>query len=98
MIGSLEVLNCAQGHMTITFNKDKKEEANNARRVIEDMLARGYTILVESDDGSIDKVTRFDAKKNEYIIGKTGDRRKTKPKRIPVASARATGIGRTAGG
>lgn len=66
-MGCLEVLNVAGGDVKLTFNRQDVSEAIRAKRMIEDMLKRGYALVVEVD-GAYQRVTRFDAAQGEYII------------------------------
>ena len=95
----LDVLNCYRGHLRMNFDRDSPDELARAKGIIRDMLARGYTVFVEyEEDGEkkTERVTAFDPDREVYIIG---ERKKTrKKKEVPMRKARATGVGRTAGG
>lgn len=65
--GELAILNCREGDMRFSFDKDDPQELERAKRVVEDMLRRGYIIFVDVG-GKLRKVTKFDAKRGEYII------------------------------
>lgn len=103
----VEVLNAADGHLTIKVGDDPKEHAQ-AKKVIEDMLKRGYAIFIELDDGTTQRVKAFNAADEEYIVmdvpvrqppGRPpGVKNKKKTKRVPMSKARATGLAPTAGG
>lgn len=67
MKGSLSCLNVAGGDVRVTFNKDDVSELIRAKRIITDMLARGYALLVEVD-GAYQRAIAFDEAKSEYII------------------------------
>lgn len=67
MSGSLSCLNVAGGDVRVTFNKDDVSELIRAKRIITDMLARGYALLVEVD-GAYQRAVAFDEAKSEYII------------------------------
>lgn len=107
VLPGLDVLNCGLGHLSINFDKEKPEEVDRAKKVIQDMLGRGYTIVIETynqDTNKVEthKVDRFDPKNDHYIITEPDEREPTKrqgrPKGVPLNKARGTGIGRTAGG
>lgn len=67
--GSLQVLNCGRGDLKVSFEKDDPLEVERARRIIEDMLKRGYSLFIDSDGkGKLVKVQKFDPATNEYII------------------------------
>lgn len=120
--GVLEVLNVGSGHLTLTFNKDDRPELERAKRVVSEMLARGYAIFVEIA-GQLRPVRRFDAKTATYYITDVGKpslvnppvegappgcRRCGRPRHkgrcrkaeiaVPMVQARATAVGRSAGG
>lgn len=99
MSGSLDVLNCAAGHLTFDFDKGDPAEVERAKRVVEDMLRRGYTIFVETPEG-LAKVEAFDPGTAHYVIsdvpaarGKRGPK-----KRVPMTGSRATATAPTGGG
>ncbi len=66
-IGQLDVLNCGRGHLQIKFDKRDEDDRDKARRVIRDMLKRGYLLFVEID-GEQHRVKEFDAERDEYIL------------------------------
>lgn len=66
-MGSLTCLNVAGGDIKITFDTDDAAEAIRAKRIIEEMLKRGYALLVEVN-GKFRRAKGFDAKVGEYII------------------------------
>jgi hypothetical protein len=104
MMGSLDVLNCGAGHLRFDFDKDDPQEAERAKRVIQDMISRGYSLFIEQPDGGgLVKVEGFDAATSSYIISdapepvkKRGG--KGKKRRVPMTGSKATGVGPTAGG
>lgn len=69
--GVLEILNVQGGDVKITFDKENIQETIRARRIVTDMLRRGYAIVVEVERGGERKYERiqdFDEKTGEYII------------------------------
>lgn len=69
--GVLEVLNVQGGDVKITFDPANPSETIRAKRMIEDMLRRGYALVVEVErDGktAYERVQSFDAARGEYII------------------------------
>lgn len=72
MNGQLDVLNCGYGHLQIKFDKGNEDDADKARRVIKDMLKRGYCLFVEID-GEFHKVKAFDPERDEYILKDPAD-------------------------
>jgi len=87
----IDVLNTGYGDFELSFNPDKPDEVQKAKETITDMLKRGYAIFVRQGQETF-RVRRFDADKNVYIIGSTP------AEEVPIAEARATAVGRTAGG
>lgn len=67
MSGSLSVLNAGIGDIKITFDKNNQGDKVRARRIIKDMLSRGYALFVEVDD-AYTRAIAFDEEKDEYII------------------------------
>ena len=96
-MGYLDVLNCNAGHIRVSFDKDDVAEVAKAKTMIQDMMRRGYSILVETDDGTW-RVNRFDPTRCEYIVEDATPDAPKKTRRLPVRSTRATAVGRTAGG
>jgi hypothetical protein len=139
--GMLEILNVQGGDVKITFEKGNVSEVIRAKRIITDMLRRGYAIVVEVErngERAYERIQAFDEARGEYIIAdfdamaaheadleETAARlrklrepesalpdapepkfdapepkRRGRPpsKRVPMEGAKATGIGRSAGG
>ena len=67
VIGALSVLNVGAGDLEFKFDKDNPQEVVRAKRVIEDMLRRGYALFVEVG-GKLTPVKKFDAEREVYII------------------------------
>ena len=108
MIPGLDVLNCGMGHLEFNFDKSSPKDVAEAKKVIEDMLRRGYTIIVEHE-GETHRVTSFDPEQEVYYVEMPAEpaepaepaksrRGRPKGKPIPIKQSRATGIGRTGGG
>jgi hypothetical protein len=134
--GELSILNVGDGDTKITFDKRNVGETIRAKRIITDMLRRGYALVVEVErkgEKAYERVQAFDEKTGEYIIAdldpvkaeETINDPKLKPSaaesglcdcgrqahhrgackgkrhgtsRLPMATTKATGIGRSAGG
>jgi hypothetical protein len=93
--GSLSILNVGLGDIEFRFDTGDPAEVEKARRAIEDMLGRGYTILVDDGAGQLRRATGFDLARGVYIIDKVPG----EPAReVPMTGATATGIAPTAGG
>jgi hypothetical protein len=75
MAGTVAILNVAAGDTKLTFDSSNPDETAHASRVVKDMLARGFAILIEigrNDKGPIyQRAHDFDANTNEYIIAGT---------------------------
>lgn len=105
-LGQLDVLNCGTGHLSFKFDKNDAAEVEKARKVIQDMLRRGYMLFVE--DGKEQKrVRKFDENTDEYIleepdpeVAKVLDQAAPPPsgRRVPIRRGRATAVGPSAGG
>jgi hypothetical protein len=98
--GSLFIPNVGEGHLEFSFDKAKPEEVEKAKRVITDMLARGYSIFVEVD-GELEKVTGFDPEAEMYLIDPPEEKPKRKggrKKGVPIRTTKASGVAPTAGG
>lgn len=65
--GCLSVLNVGAGDLKFTFDKGNPIDTDRAKRVICDMLARGYIIFVETGDG-LRRATGFDPELEVYIL------------------------------
>lgn len=69
--GVLEILNCQAGDIKISFSKDSPVEVIRAKRIITDMLRRGFALIVEVErDGEkkYERVQEFDEAHGDYII------------------------------
>lgn len=111
--GTLEILNVGRGDVKISFDSTNAAEAIRAKRIIKDMLRRGYALLVEVD-GKFSRVKEFDETAGEYVIADfdpEGDeppsaeeivnaqgKGKHGGRRVRMDRSTATGIGPTAGG
>ena len=130
--GELSILNVGDGDTKITFDKRNVGETIRAKRIITDMLRRGYALVVEVErkgEKAYERVRAFDEKTDSYIIadfdsveaakvdalpaageddmsatckcGRPLHHRgacKGKRRSLPIATTKATGIGRSAGG
>ena len=110
--GMLEILSVGKGDIKLTIDGNDEGEVNDARKIIEEMLAKGYGIFVETDKG-LSRVKKFNPKRMTYVISElpegeslpTGPvdlgaarKRKAIEREVPVAGSKAKAIGRTAGG
>lgn len=95
--GTLDVLNVGKGHLRLTITDGDKAEMDKARQMIEDMLARGYAIFVETKRGPR-RVKRFNPKRLEYIIDVPEAGGKPAEHKVAASKSKATAVGRSAGG
>ena len=87
----IDVLNTGYGDFELRFDENKPDEVQKAKETITDMLKRGYAIFVHQGNETL-RVRKFDPNKNVYIIGSTP------AEEVPVTKAKATAVGRSAGG
>ena len=66
-MGTLSCLNVAGGDVKISFDNKNVAESIRAKRMITDMLRRGYALLVEVD-GAFQRAIEFDEKHGEYVV------------------------------
>lgn len=64
----LDILNVGAGHVEIRFDDKDPMEMERAKRIIEDMLKRGYALFMHGKDDALIRVKRFDKKKGVYLI------------------------------
>lgn len=67
-MGSLSTLSVADGDIEITYDTQNTAEAIRAKRMIKDMLKRGYALLVEDEDGKYVRALDFNETKGRYIV------------------------------
>lgn len=67
MNGKLEILNVGTGDTKIEFDKDDPADVERAKRIIPDMLKRGYALFCEVN-GQMERVESFDPKTSMYIV------------------------------
>ncbi len=67
-MGILSCLNVAGGDIAISFDTKDQQEAIRAKRIIKDMMKRGYALLVKMPDGTYQRALEFDEQAGEYII------------------------------
>ena len=71
MNGTIGVLNVGAGDTKLTFDKNNPAECIRSARIVEDMLRRGYALLVEVERDCVkayERVREFRADTCEYII------------------------------
>lgn len=70
-IGTLAILNVAGGDVKVSFDKNNPAEVIRAKRIVRDMLHRGYALLVEVErDGEkrFERALDFNEETAEYLI------------------------------
>lgn len=110
--GQLDILNCGEGHLEIHFDEKDVIELERAKRIIGDMLKRGYALFIHGKDDALIRVKRFLPKAGLYIIAdgptipaeaetftaQSGLTLRKKVAKVPMHKAKATVVGRSAGG
>lgn len=69
--GVLDVLQIGRGHLRMTIEEGNGVDVERAKRVLGDMMRRGYAIFVEDPDGSTHRVLEFDPARFVYVIDDT---------------------------
>lgn len=71
MNGQVGILNVGAGDTKLSFDKSNMAERIRAARIVKDMMARGYVLLIEVEENG-QKINRrcmeFDENVCEYII------------------------------
>jgi hypothetical protein len=107
--GILDVLSIGKGDLRLDVG-GSPEDRERAKDLIGEMLEKGYSIFVETDDGPV-RVMGFIASSMSYLIvdadtepappdkpdAKPAKRKSTR-KKVPVEGSKATAVGRSAGG
>lgn len=75
--GMLEVLSVGKGDIKLTLDGGPGE-VENARRLIEEMLRKGYGIFVETDEG-LARVKEFNPHRMTYVISEFVDEPAAEP-------------------
>lgn len=74
-MGEIGILNVGAGDNKLIFDPADWEGMKRAAEMVEDMIRRGYILMVETGDKDADgkavyqRVQKFDPQKCEYIIG-----------------------------
>jgi hypothetical protein len=65
--GMLDVLSIGHGDVKLTLDTSDPKDVEDARQLIEEMLRKGYSIFVDTDDGPT-KVREFNPKRMTYVV------------------------------
>lgn len=108
---TLAVLTVGAGDTKLSFDPSKPAEVARAKTIVEDMLKRGFAILVEVGvkDGRplYQRAVSFDPATCEYLVVGTPEEseavadpkpRKKYTRRFPAATTGAVAVARSAGG
>lgn len=69
--GTVGILNVGAGDMRLSFDKANPAEAIRAKRVVKDMLRRGYALMVEVErngEKCFERALDFDDKTDSYLV------------------------------
>ena len=70
-MGTLAILNVGAGDLKVSFDRNNPAELIRAKRIIKDMLRRGYALLVEVErngEKAFERAIDFNEDHCEYII------------------------------
>jgi hypothetical protein len=114
MSGEVGILNVGAGDTTLSFDPKNPVERERAKKIVVDMLRRGYALLVQvgtkKGEPVYQRAKAFDPKTCEYVIAGGPDEaidigteykppaKRGRPARIKAEATRAVSVGRTAGG
>ena len=88
-MGTMTILTVGDGDTKLSFDPTKPRELKHAKNVVEDMLKRGFAILVEvgKKDGEplYQRARGFDPETAEYIIVGAPDDEEAKEEAAPAA-------------
>jgi hypothetical protein len=65
--GKIEILNVGAGDTKILFDKENPEDIERAKRIIPDMLKRGYALFCEIN-GQLERVESFNQEREVYVV------------------------------
>lgn len=89
----IDILNCGRGHAEVHFDNGDPVELERGKRIIEDMLRRGYVLFIEGADKALIRVESFNAERGTYIIAEGPLYAGDQPAVIePEATAAAPGV------
>jgi len=89
--GTLSILNCGAGDVRLCFDPAKPVEMEHAKAVVQDMIRRGYILMIEIEPGQWRRCKGFDPERYEYIVldtpsdfGPIADTAEPEPEKIVV--------------
>ncbi len=89
----LSVLNVGDGDTKYIFDPKKPEEVKRSKRVIEDMLKRGFVLLVQvgtrKGEPLYQRAKAFDPKRGEYIVSGVSDEQESEGEAAPKPKLKA---------
>ena len=89
-MGCLEILNVQGGEVRLSFDQNDAPEAIRARRIITEMLRRGFVLLVEIErngEKRYERAVNFDEARGEYVIADFAPNGSESPAPVPSESA-----------
>lgn len=109
-MGKIDCLNTGKGHAEIKIDDTDPIELERGKRIISDMLRRGYALFVHGPDGKLSRVEQFKPDTMTYVIGMEpagqAEERPPAPKsrgrprkgEVSAATSHVTAIAPSAGG
>jgi hypothetical protein len=85
--GVLEVLSIGRGDLRLSVG-ESAEDRDRARDLIEEMLRKGYSIFVETDDGP-ERVVSFNPHRLTYLIQEGPDEQAAAPESAAAKAPKA---------
>lgn len=90
--GELSVLNVGEGDIRVNFNSADPLEVERARRIIADMLRRGYVLFVDEGDGQLKRAVDFDPATDTYIVADLADSQAAPPPPTPTKESQSNNV------
>lgn len=111
-MSTVSILNVGHGDTTLSFDPGSPADMEHAKRTVQDMLRRGYAIMVQVGEEDGEPIYRrarsFDPETCEYVIvgvpaddapsAKAAKAKKPREKRVKATEAPASAIAPSAGG
>lgn len=97
-MGTVGILNVAAGDTKLTFDPKDPEESKRSATIVEDMIRRGFVLLIEvgrDDKGpTYRRAHAFDPETHEYIIAGPPQETLVNVETTPAAPRRSTRRGK----